>query len=106
MGRKALIDDPSLGLETAEDVLAYQRAVKQAWKELPETADKIFTYNRKKTLKRCLQRASVPTVNTIRKYNFTREELEPIFKATLEKTMKEAYNSDGSVEPTDNEDSD
>lgn len=106
MGRKPLWEDASLGLETAQDILDYQRAVKEAWKNLPETKEKIFSYNRKKTLNRCLKRASVPTVNTIKKYNFTKEELEPIFQATLEKTMLIAYSNQGSVESTDTEESD
>jgi len=93
MGRARLIDDVKLGLDTAEDVLIYQRAVKDAWRALPETAEKLFQYSRKKTLKRCLDRASVPTVNTIKKYSFTKEELEPIFEAALEKSMNEAYSS-------------
>ena len=89
MGRMLLINDPNLGLETAEDVLAYQRAVNDAWRNLPETKEKIFNYMRKKTLKRCLERASVPTVNTIKKYSFTKQELEPIFDAALQRTMEE-----------------
>lgn len=90
MGRKALIEDEKLGLETAEDVLQYQRAVKKEWRNLPETQDKIFVYNRRKTLSRCFNRASVPTVNCIRKYGFTREELEPIFEQALLKALSEA----------------
>ena len=89
MGRMLLINDPNLGLETAEDVLAYQHAVNEAWRNLPETKEKIFNYMRKKTLKRCLERASVPTVNTIKKYSFTKDELEPIFDAALQRTMEQ-----------------
>ena len=41
--------------------------------------DKVFKYRRSTTLRRCEQRCSVPTKQTIEKYEFTKHELKPIF---------------------------
>ena len=47
--------------------------------------DKVALYRRATTLRRCQQRCSVPTRETVRKYKFTKEELKPIFDALWEK---------------------
>ena len=70
-------------LLTHEDKLVYMDTVnksrKAEWDKV--NADKVYLYRRSITLRRCIERCSVPTKNTVMKYNFTKEELKPIFDA-------------------------
>lgn len=93
MGRKPILNNDEL-YKTAEDVLIYQKLVKEEWAK--SNPDKLFLYNRRKTLQRCKERKSIPTLNTVRKYKFTKEELEPIFEALLDKIITESEKVIGS----------
>jgi len=46
---------------------------------------KVVAYRRATTLRRCIQRCSVPTKETVKKYHFTKDELKPIFDALWNK---------------------
>ncbi len=87
MGRKPLILADN-DFQTAEDVLEYQKMVKVEWAN--SNPDKVYQYNRKKCLQRCSERVSIPTINTVRKYKFTKDELEPIFSNLLNKIITES----------------
>jgi len=54
-----------------------RKIAKKEWDIM--NTDKVFKYRRSTTLRRCEQRCSVPTKQTIEKYHFTKEELKPIF---------------------------
>jgi len=68
-------------LKTKEEKLVYMDIIrkcrKQEWDA--DNTEKTFAYRRATTLRRCMQRTSVPTKKTIDKYKFTVEELKPIF---------------------------
>lgn len=67
-------------LSPDEKVLYLDKTRKIAKKEWDlVNTDKVFQYRRATTLRRCEQRCSVPTKQTIEKYTFTKEELKPIF---------------------------
>jgi len=100
MGRKPILTNDNL-YKTAEDVLIYQKLVKEEWAK--SNPDKLFAYNRKKCLQRCSDRKSIPTINTVRKYKFTKEELEPIFESLLNKIIIESQKVN-SPETSDTED--
>ena len=71
MGRKKLF-------ETKEELEAHKIKWFAEYKlKLPK--EKRNEYNRKAALNRCLERQSVPTRATINLYNFTKEEIQPIF---------------------------
>jgi len=87
MGRKPLLATDET-LKTAEDVLIYQKFIKEEWALCNK--EKLFNYNRKKCLQRCIDRVSIPTINTVRKYKFEKSELEPIFASLLNKILDES----------------
>ena len=64
-----------------EEKVIYKNAVKKTYKKSwdAEHPEAIYQHRRATTLKRCRDRCSVPTKNTVEKYKFTKEELEPIF---------------------------
>jgi hypothetical protein len=80
------------------DRVLYADAVRKARKKEWDATntDKVFQYRRATALKRCEQRVSVPTRHTIQKYNFTREELRPIFEALWEKWDLNGHDDDNS----------
>lgn len=69
------------------DRILYVDAVRKARKKEWDAynTDKVFQYRRATALKRCEERCSVPTKHTIQKYNFTREELQPIIDGLWDK---------------------
>ncbi len=87
MGRKPILSNDE-NFKTAEDILIYQQLVKQEWAN--SNPDKLFNYNRKKCLLRCEERSSIPTVKTVRKYKFTKTELQPLFEFLLNKIIYES----------------
>ena len=94
MGRKPYQFD------SIQELQAYKKQLKTQWDI--DNSDRLFIYNRKKTLERCLERASVPTVKTIIRYKFSKEELQPIFDATLNRVM---YLAENQSDKSDNSDS-
>ena len=76
-------------LKTHAEKCEYKEQVrkerKHEWDK--SNTDKVFLYRRQTTLKRCEQRCSVPTKQTIQKYEFTKEELIPIFNALWSKII-------------------
>ncbi len=101
MGRKPILSNDE-NFKTAEDILIYQQLVKQEWAN--SNPDKLFNYNRKKCLTRCEERSSIPTVKTVRKYKFTKAELEPLFEFLLNKIINESEKINGcSPDGTDTE---
>ena len=77
---KSVEKDYLKSLSRDERVLYLDKTRKIAKKEWDMmNTDKVFKYRRSTTLRRCEQRCSVPTKQTIEKYNFTKDELKPIF---------------------------
>ena len=78
-------------LKTRAEQLLYkdevQKARKKYWDD--DNADKVHNHRRATTLKRCLKRCSVPTKNTVMRYNYTKEELRPIFESMWENWTNE-----------------
>jgi len=66
MGRKNLNRTP-------EEI----RERKKNWAK--NNPDKIYEYNRKSLLDRCITRNTIPCKKTIERYNYTTEELQPLF---------------------------
>ena len=64
--------------EKLEYIEIIRRCRKKEWDI--ENSDKLYQYRRKCTLNRCFDRISVPTKKTIEKYEFTKDELAPIFE--------------------------
>ena len=95
MGRKPLFRNNE-NFKSAEDILAYQDFVRQEW--VNSNSEKIFNSQRKKCLKRCEDNASLPTVKTVRKYKFTKEELEPLFDFLLNKIISESEKNENENE--------
>ena len=64
-----------------EEKELYRKAVNTAYKAEWDIINpqKIWSYRRASTLKRCEERCSVPTKKTINRYKFTPEELKPIY---------------------------
>ena len=87
MGRKPILNNDE-NFKTAEDILIYQKLVKEEWAN--SNPDKVFNYNRRKCLQRCKERISLPTISSVKKYKFTREELKPIFESLLDKIVEES----------------
>lgn len=87
--------------ETVKELQEYKKQLKSQW-DL-DNSEKLYIYNRKKTLERCLERASVPTVKTIVRYKFSKEELQPIFDATLNRVMYLAENQSDKSDNSDTE---
>lgn len=82
--------------EKCEYACQVRKERKQKWDEA--NADKVFQYRRATTLRRCEQRCSVPTKQTIKKYNFTKDELRPIFDALWTKWNETLTDTEDSVE--------
>jgi len=69
MGRKLLDLSPQKLRERQKELLLSRKAASPA---------RFEAYSRADVLRRCTQRTSMPTAATVRKYKFTRAELEPI----------------------------
>lgn len=69
-------------LKTKEEKLEYMDIIRKCRKKEwdIDNKDKVYEYRRKCTLNRCFDRCSVPTKKTIDKYEFTKDELLPIFE--------------------------
>lgn len=87
MGRRPIFQNNE-NFKTAEDILEYRKTVRQQW--VNANSEKIFNSQRKKCIKRCQDNSSLPTINTVRKYKFTKEELEPLFAFLLNKIISES----------------
>jgi hypothetical protein len=75
---------PKLDFESLEERDVYVRILKKRWDE--SNPDRLTTYKRKTTLRRCYERTSLPTRQTVLKWSFTRDELLPIFDALVAST--------------------
>ena len=86
---------------TADEKVLYQdkmrKIAKSEWDKL--NTDKVFNYRRATTLRRCEQRCSVPTKQTIEKYHFTKEELRPIFNGLWAMWVESDTEDSSSAEP-------
>tara|TARA_E500000318_G_C3413734_1_gene154603 strand:+ start:227 stop:502 length:276 start_codon:yes stop_codon:yes gene_type:complete len=56
-----------------------KREKKKAWEAA--NPDRVAAYRRKGVLQTCLKRASLPSKATVERYEFTKEELDPIYEA-------------------------
>jgi len=70
-------------LTTPEEKAVYLREVTKQRKKQWDAAntDRVFIYRRKNTLKRCIRNCCVPTPASIKKYDFTEDELRPVFQS-------------------------
>ena len=81
-----IVVEKPLDMTKAEEILYADQLRKFRKKEWDlANCDKVAAYRRATTLRRCVQRCSVPTKETVRKYKFTKDELKPIFDALWSK---------------------
>ena len=84
-------------LTNPEEKAMYMREITKQRKKMWDDAnsEKVFVYRRKNTLKRCIKLCCVPTPASIKKYEFTEEELLPIFKSSWTNRFPEATDIQG-----------
>ncbi len=56
-----------------------RREKKKAWESA--NPEKVYAYRRRGVLQTCLKRSSLPSKTTVDRYEFTKEELDPIYEA-------------------------
>ena len=58
-----------------------RRELKKQWEA--ENPERVFEYRRTAVLSACIKRAAFPTRKTIERYNFTRDDLDPLYELVL-----------------------